>query len=100
MQRGNSRGSLGFGGGLGGSPFNGNMMRPQQGKGGWALGPMCIPPPPPASKVPPKIIEIAPKQEVKLHEAEKPWKPGRRRTAAAPEADAEKSAEDILLEVG
>lgn len=79
--------------------FNGNM-RPQQGKGGWALGPMFIPPPPPPSRIPPKIIEIAPKQEVKLHEAEKPWKPGRRRQAASmPEGNEPKSDEDIMLEV-
>ena len=104
IQRGNSRG-LAFGGGLGGmgfgngSPFNGNM-RPQQ-KGGWALGPMFIPPPPPASsKPPPKVIEIAPKQEVKLHEAEKPWKPGRRRVGPkVADSEEPKTEEEILREV-
>ncbi|CAL8113002.1 unnamed protein product [Orchesella dallaii] len=100
VQRGSSRG-LGFGGGLGGlggGGFNGNMMRTQQGKG-WALGPMFIPPPPPTSRPPPKVMELAPKQEVKLHEAEKPWKPGRRRGAAvAVESNEEKSEEEIFVE--
>lgn len=104
VQRGNSRGSLGFGGlGNGGpGPFNGNM-RAQQ-KGGFALGPMFIPPPPPPSaRPPPKTIVIAPKEEVKLHEAEKPWKPGRRRVGAGRGAETtageEKSEDEIMLEV-
>jgi len=96
---------LGYGGGLGGlsgGPFNGNMMRPQQGNGGgWAFGPMFIPPPPPTSRPPPRVMELAPKQEVKLHEAEKPWKPGRRRGGPAPPAadDDQKSEEEIFVEV-
>jgi len=68
VQHGILRGTLELGGKLSG-PLKGIKVTQQQDKGGWVLGPMCIPPPPPPSTIPSEYIGTASKEKRKFHAA-------------------------------